>query len=110
VGLVHTSVEPMRLLSEQHAIRVEAPDRPVEGRWDGDRAGEFLTNLLSNAIRYSPAGGEILVRVEDLGAQARASVANPGLGIAPAELPRVSDCFYRVARSLLHQSGGRCDL
>ena len=82
----------MRLLSEQHAIRVEAPDRPVEGRWDGDRVGE------------------ILVRVEDLGAQARTSVANPGLGIAPAELPRVSDCFYRVARSLLHQSGGRCDL
>ncbi len=96
VGVVHNSVEPMRLLSEEHEIRVEAPDFPIEGRWDGDRVGEILTILLSNAIRYSPGGGAIRVRVEDLGAEARVSVADRGVGIAPAELPRVFDRFYRV--------------
>ena len=48
-------------------------------------------------MKYSPNGGEILLRIEDLGERARVSVADPGVGIGPEALPHVFDRFYRTA-------------
>jgi signal transduction histidine kinase len=76
--------------------RVEAPAGPVWGRWDRDRLEQVLWNLLANAAKYGPAGGEVTVRVEDLGAGARVAVADEGPGIPPEDLPRVFDRFYRT--------------
>ena len=112
------------VLSEEHAVVVDAPEGPLEGWWDRERLGQVLHNLVANAIKYSPSGGEVRVRVEDLGQQARVSVADQGIGIAADALPRLFDRFYRteaaaasgttglgvglyIAKSLVEAHGGQ---
>jgi signal transduction histidine kinase len=51
---------------------------------------------LLNAIKYSPDGGEIVVRIEDQGDQAQVSIRDHGIGIATEALPRLFDRFYRI--------------
>lgn len=63
-------------------------------------------NLVSNAIRYTPAGGEILLRWSMRSEQPVFSVEDTGIGIAPQHLPRLSERFYRVDRSRSRETGG----
>jgi PAS domain S-box-containing protein len=91
------AVEQFQGQTTVHAIRLEAPDRPLVGEWDQGRVGQVLANLLNNAIKYAPDGGEIIVSVADAGAEARVSVRDQGLGIAPEHLPHVFERFYRAA-------------
>ncbi|MCE1251262.1 MAG: ATP-binding protein [Comamonadaceae bacterium] len=65
----------------------------------------LLRNLLDNAIRYTPAGGQVVVRLQAEGAQQVLTVADSGPGIAPAERERVLDRFYRASCSSRHTSG-----
>jgi two-component system, OmpR family, phosphate regulon sensor histidine kinase PhoR len=95
-ALVRQAAEQAAVTTQRHSIRVEAPDSPLVGRWDPIRLEQILHNLLSNAIKYTPGRGEIVVRVERLDSQAQVSVADPGLGIPPALLPRIFERFYRV--------------
>jgi len=64
-------------------------------------------NLVSNAIRYTPAGGEIVIRwqVQDDG-QPVFSVQDSGIGIAPQHIPRLTERFYRVDSSRSRATGG----
>jgi two-component system phosphate regulon sensor histidine kinase PhoR len=65
-----------------------------------------ISNLVTNAIRYTPAGGDILVTwgVED--GEALLRVRDNGEGIAPEHIPRLTERFYRVDRSRSRSSGG----
>ena len=55
-----------------------------------------LSNLLSNALRYTPPSEAIVVRCQTVNHQVQVSVENPGTPIAPEHLPRLFDRFYRV--------------
>ncbi len=66
---------------------------------DADRLGQVLRNLLSNALRHTPAGGQVAVRVEEAGKQALLIVTDTGTGITPEDLPHVFDRFYRGNKS-----------
>ncbi|HEY0913358.1 MAG TPA: ATP-binding protein, partial [Solimonas sp.] len=66
----------------------------------------IVTNLLSNAVRYTPAGGVIAVRWEQVPEGARFSVADSGVGIAPEDIPRLTERFYRVDVARSRASGG----
>ncbi|HXT35333.1 MAG TPA: ATP-binding protein [Chloroflexota bacterium] len=79
-----------------HSVRLEGPPAPLIGRWDADRVAQVLDNLLANAGKYAPAGSEIVVRVLDQGDHALVSVGDQGPGVAPEELPRLFDRFYRT--------------
>ncbi len=70
---------------------------PVMG--DADRLGQVLRNLLSNALRHTPAGGQVAVRVERNERWARLIVSDTGAGISAADLPHVFDRFYRGSKS-----------
>jgi len=66
------------------------------GWWDWDRFGQILDNLLENAAKYADDESEIIIAVSRAGNEARISVPSRGPGIAPAELSRLFDRFYRV--------------
>ena len=91
VALARMSAQQAQLLEPRHTIRLELPEEPVDGVWDGGRLMQVFANLLGNAVKYSPAGSEIVVRVENLGTMAQVSVQDRGLGIAPDEIPHLFD-------------------
>jgi two-component system phosphate regulon sensor histidine kinase PhoR len=65
-----------------------------------------LSNLVSNAIRYTPAGGKVRLIWRDGAEGASFSVEDTGLGIAPEHVPRLTERFYRVDRSRSRETGG----
>lgn len=65
-----------------------------------------FSNLVSNAVRYTPSGGVVEVQVREEGGRAEFSVRDTGPGIAPEHLPRLTERFYRVDRSRSRETGG----
>ena len=70
-------------------------DGALTGRYDRTRLDQLLANLLENAVKYSPDGGEVRVRVWREGDTARLSVSDEGIGIPAADLPHIFDRFHR---------------
>jgi len=75
-------------------------------RVDGDRITQVLTNLVSNAIQYTPVGGVVTVSTALTGAEMCVSIADTGVGIPAENLPHIFDRFYRVDKSRSRQEGG----
>jgi signal transduction histidine kinase len=81
------------------------PDLPlIVG--DPDKVRQVLTNLVDNAVKYSPHGGRVDVTVARRAHSVRFSVADQGLGVAPSEQRRIFDKFYRVDPNLTRGVGG----
>jgi two-component system OmpR family sensor kinase/two-component system sensor histidine kinase BaeS len=76
----------------------------VEG--DAARITQCLNNLLNNALRHTPSGGEIRISAREEGGKAYLEVSDSGLGIDPEHLPYVFDRFYRADPDRSRQSGG----
>ena len=93
------------LSAGRHAISLDAsPEVDLLGS-EGELASAF-GNLVTNAVRYTPSGGEVRLRWRDGADGARFSVEDTGAGIAPEHLPRLTERFYRVDRSRSRESGG----
>ncbi len=73
---------------------------------DPDRVEQVLTNLLDNALKFTPEGGRIHVSVREDGQEACVAVQDTGRGIPPDDLPHVFERFYRADRSRTRSSGG----
>ena len=86
-------------------LRTEVPDT-LPARADPDGLAQVLANLLSNAVRYTPAGGAITVRAERRPGDLLVSISNTGDGIPPEDLDRVFERFYRVEKSRDRARGG----
>jgi PAS domain S-box-containing protein len=82
-------------LTRLHRVSV-APAAPVWVEADPARLEQIVSNLVGNAVKYTPDGGEIRVSVESDRAQARLVVRDTGEGIPASALPRVFDLFYQV--------------
>ena len=89
----------MPLVDDKHQIRVQCPERPVHVRVDAERVKTIVANLISNATKYSPAGGAIDVELVNRGGIARVSVTDTGVGIAKEDLPILFTRFGRVSTS-----------
>jgi signal transduction histidine kinase/ActR/RegA family two-component response regulator len=102
------AVEIARPVFEQRHQQVSvamAPDRlRVEG--DGVRLAQVLGNLLNNAAKYTPEGGQIWLTARLESGEAVLSVRDTGIGIAADMLPHVFDVFTQADRSLAHSQGG----
>jgi signal transduction histidine kinase len=101
--LVRRAVAAQQVPTERLVVRVEAGAEELVGRWDAPRLERVVENLLSNAEKYSPDGGEIVVRLarqEDAsGAWAVLAVEDHGIGVPAADLPHIFDRFYRAANA-----------
>jgi signal transduction histidine kinase len=85
-------------------LSYEAPLPPVAG--DGEKVKQVLFNLVENAVKYSPDGGRIEVRLEPANGSLRFAVTDEGLGIPAAEQRRVFEKFHRLDPNLRRGVGG----
>ncbi len=81
---------------EERRINVVVPSVVPKVHGDGERTRQVLLNLLDNAIKYSPSGGRIDVRLAVVGDRLRFTVQDQGLGIPVGEQERIFDKFYRL--------------
>jgi PAS domain S-box-containing protein len=98
-------VEELQHTTEKHILVGRAhAGATVYG--DKERIGQVITNLISNAIKYSPAAGQIIVATKRKGNEAILSVQDFGIGIDEADLNRVFEQFYRVSGDMQHTFPG----
>jgi signal transduction histidine kinase len=108
-GTIESAVEQQLGAAERKGIRLDTslPDRPLRIRHDSPRVGQVVTNLVGNAIKFTPRGGEVHVSARrDAEGGARIEVADSGVGIHPAELPRIFERFYRGSEANEARSTG----
>jgi PAS domain S-box-containing protein len=101
-------VESLRPQARDRAItlRCERPEGPFMVRMDAGRIGQVLLNLIGNALKFTPAGGQVRARLSRAGAAARLEVADTGIGIPPEHLPKLFEKFYQVDSSATRERGG----
>ncbi|HEX5004914.1 MAG TPA: ATP-binding protein [Gemmatimonadales bacterium] len=90
--------ETAEMLGEQHGLTTEVtvPEHPVEVRVDDHRMQQLLLNLVTNAVKYTPAGGSVSLALQDVEEGARVVVRDTGIGIASVDLPHIFDRFWRA--------------
>ena len=87
-------------------LTVQLPDRPLRVRHDPLRVGQVVSNLVGNALKFTPRGGTVRVMVSPTRDGARIVVADTGVGIGATELPHIFERFYRGSRSSEARSSG----
>jgi PAS domain S-box-containing protein len=95
VALARQAVEQQQA-TDRHRLRLTATVPSLDGEWDADRLERVLDNLLGNAVKYSPQGGEIGVEVAAEDGAAVLTVRDHGVGIPAADLPHVFERFWRA--------------
>jgi signal transduction histidine kinase len=94
---VKDSVELLRPLAAKRGIQLELglPSQPVEVLGSRTRLKQVMSNLIGNAVKFTPPGGEVHVYLKLEDVHARVEVADTGIGISAKDLPRIFDEFYR---------------
>lgn len=120
--VVRRALETVRpaVTERQHRLDTAFPERPVQVRADGSRLQQVFVNILTNAVRYTPAGGQIGIAFDPGPTEVAVRVTDSGTGIAEADLPRIFELFTRasaegpgfgiglaVARTIVEKHGGR---
>jgi two-component system phosphate regulon sensor histidine kinase PhoR len=91
---------------KQQTFDVVLPEKLPEPEIDKDKIAAVLVNLLGNAVKYTPAGGRVTFRVNVTDGQLELSVEDTGVGIAPDELAKVFDKFFRSQDPRVQQETG----
>lgn len=107
-SLVKTVVKRLGGQFEEKDVKLTVdlpPDLPLI-QADDDRMIQVLTNLISNALRYTPEGGEVTLHASKSGNQIQVTVKDTGVGIPPEHLAHIFTRFYRVDKSRSRQAGG----
>mgnify|MGYP002780394412 CR=1 FL=1 len=107
-AFIQQVVEEFRPAFQQKGVRLSAVAEatPVPVSFDTERMRQVFGNLLSNALRHTPATGEVTVTAEPQRHGVLFRVTDTGTGIAPEDLPYVFERFWRADRSRSRQSGG----
>ncbi len=105
-GLVQRLVEEAQPSMEQHTIQYSGPPSSVLIMGDELRLEQAVQNLLTNAVKYTPNGGQITVHLAVAGGQACLTIEDPGIGIPATAVPHLFTRFYRAANAGAAQISG----
>ena len=107
-GLLREAVELVRPLAEKNDIQLAEEPAPEGAQaWcDSEAVSQIFSNLLDNAIKYTPAGGRIAVGAWPAGRMVELYVRDTGVGIPAEDLPRLFERFYRVDKARSRELGG----
>lgn len=120
-GRVHLKIEPMhiedsiagtvdsfRAVLEQsgRTIKTRVPENLPKVAADRDRVGQVLMNFVSNALKYSPEGGDVVITAKRAGDTVSVSVTDHGMGISREDQKQLFTKFYRVDNALTREIGG----
>lgn len=107
-GLIVQVVEQLlpRAATGQVKLSSELPPSLPAVLCDPDQIQQVLLNLIDNALKYTPAGGQVLVQAWAEEAEVKVAVKDTGVGIPAADLPQVFDRFYRVDKARSRALGG----
>jgi two-component system phosphate regulon sensor histidine kinase PhoR len=92
--------------AKQIELFAEEPSCDITAFADEEGVQTILNNLVDNAIKYTPAGGRVIIRAAANGATVTFEVRDTGIGISEKELPRIFERFYRVDRARSRELGG----
>jgi PAS domain S-box-containing protein len=106
VDLARRLVEEAQQTTDRHAITFIGAEQPLLIRGDELRLEQVIQNLIQNAIKYSPVGGTVTVRVVRRDDLACVAVSDHGIGIPAAALPQLFRRFYRAPNAEVHNIGG----
>lgn len=95
VALIRRKVAAHIVGTRRHSFRLLLPETPVTAVVDADKVAQVLDNVLSNAVKYSPGGGVVEVRLRPGEDAHEVSVRDNGMGMSPEQLTRVFEKFYR---------------
>lgn len=98
VALTRRVIDEYRRRTTDHEIRMDTAEESLAGWWNGDRLERVVADLLSNAITYSPIGGQITIQVlrvhDHHGCWAQLTIRDWGIGIPAVDLPQLFDHFH----------------
>ena len=99
-------VEAQKTYTDKHTLVVDVPE-DIEVVADEDKVDQILTNLVNNAIKYSPDGGEVRVSARHVDDEwVEVAVSDQGIGIPPEKKDKVFDKFYRMEDETSKAKGG----
>jgi len=107
-GLVNECVRAAHVLAMQKGLRLTSDDElpAITVNGDDEMLKRMLLNLIDNAVKYTPPGGQISVGLRTQNGHARIVVTDTGIGIPAADQPRIFDRFYRVDKARSRALGG----
>ncbi len=104
--IARDTVEVFASAHPQHRFVVDLPDELPAARGDTEMLHQIMNNLVSNAIKYSPEGGEVRLTARPSGSHVLVSVSDQGIGIPGEALSRIFSKFYRVENAAARKIGG----
>lgn len=106
--LAQSVTEKLKIDAKNHGIEVGfSQDGDTSSFFgDRDRMEQVITNIISNAIKYTPSGGKVFVTAGSRYTEAFVRVQDNGIGIPQKDLPRIFERFYRVDKARSRESGG----
>lgn len=108
--LIQRTVRIMKKIAwEKHKISLNQniPDPLPDVLADGQRVRQIITNLIQNALRFTPEGGLVMIRAQAQSEIITVTIQDTGMGIAPEDLPNIFERFYRADKSRNRAHGGR---
>ena len=106
INLVEKVVKLFQKQTQKHEIILSAPDELQDIPIDKDKVHQVLTNIIGNAIKYSPEGGKVEVVLEKQNDKLMTRVTDEGMGIPDEARLKIFDNFYRVDSALTHEISG----
>jgi len=107
-SIIASAIESAKVAAEAKSVHLEATTESAQGEvlGDPDRLLQVVSNLLSNAMKFTPSGGRVAVRLEPEGPMVRIVVEDSGRGISPELLPYVFDRFRQAENVTKRAQGG----